>query len=161
MLSWTIPPSASLNLEPSPRHVLVSTLRWLSYVFCLFFQKNITLTEKLLCQAHLTFEAQGDLEAPVHDQVWQEIGGWSANDGWSEFLFRLVLKCLCTFFSLVFFLGVRRDVEGEGKSCRPPLSISHVPVLTELIVFSFFQCVTLFFFKKKKSCRNSQGLLDA
>ena len=29
----------------------------------------------------------------------------------------------------LFFLA-RRDVEGEGKSCRPPLSISHVPVLT-------------------------------
>ena len=32
-------------------------------------------------------------------------------------------------FSLVFFWA-RRDVEGEGKFCRPPLSISYVPLLT-------------------------------
>ena len=44
-------------------------------MFFVCFSKNITLTEKLLRQAHLTFEAQGDLEAPVHDQVRQEIGG--------------------------------------------------------------------------------------
>ena len=32
-------------------------------------------------------------------------------------------------FFLVFFGRARRDVGGEGKSCRPPLSISHVPLL--------------------------------
>ena len=29
-----------------------------------------------------------------------------------------------------FFWWARRHVEGERKSCRPPLSISHVPLLT-------------------------------
>ena len=35
--------------------------------------------------------------------------------------------------------GARRDVEGEGKSCRPPLSISHVPLLTSKTDFSLAQ----------------------
>ena len=38
--------------------------------------------------------------------------------------------CLCIFF--LFWGWKRRDVEGEGKSCKLPLSISHVPVLTGL-----------------------------
>ena len=42
-------------------------------------------------------------------------------------------------FSLFFW--ARWDVEGEKKSCRPPVSISHVPVLTELTDFSFSQRV--------------------
>ena len=37
---------------------------------------------------------------------------------------------------LHFFFGARRGVEGEGKSCRPPLSSPHVPVLAlELLTF--------------------------
>ena len=33
------------------------------------------------------------------------------------------------------FSWARRDVEGERKSCRPPLSISHVPPLTLRLTF--------------------------
>ena len=47
----------------------------------------------------------------------------------------------------------RRDVEGEGKSCRPPLSISHVPPLTLPTDFSFIQRDTLTFRKKKQKLR--------
>ena len=42
----------------------------------------------------------------------------------------------CADLDVDFFLffwegrGARRDVGSEGKSCRPPLSMSHVPVLT-------------------------------
>ena len=53
----------------------------------------------------------------------------------------LTLAHVPFFFSFFWERGARRDVEGEEKSCRPHLSISHVPVLTELNDFSFFHCV--------------------
>ena len=39
-------------------------------------------------------------------------------------------KLTLTLAFSLFFFWARRGVEGEGKSCRPPLSISHVPPLT-------------------------------
>ena len=39
-----------------------------------------------------------------------------------------LMVCTDTDANLVFF-GGRRGVQGEGKSCRPPLSTPHVPVL--------------------------------
>ena len=53
--------------------------------------------------------------------------------------------CPCPFFSCFLFLGAQRDVEGEVKSCKPLLCISHVPVLTALTYFSLSRRV-----KKKK-----------
>ena len=44
-------------------------------------------------------------------------------------------------FSLIFW--ARRDAEGEGKSCRPPLSISHVPPLFLTTGLYLSQCVHL------------------
>ena len=63
-----------------------------------------------------------------------------------------------------FFLGgreegARRDVEGEVKSCRPPLSISHVPLLTSKTDFSLAQSDSLT--KKKFHIESStQGPLS-
>ena len=44
---------------------------------------------------------------------------------------RVLTRSVGTDFDIGFFLfgAARRDVEGEEKSCRLPLSISHVPPL--------------------------------
>ena len=55
-----------------------------------------------------------------------------------------------------FWEGARRDVEGEEKSCRPPLSISHVPLLTLPTDFSFTEHDNLTWRPKKKK-RNWSG----
>ena len=39
-------------------------------------------------------------------------------------------SCVALLLFSLFLLMARRGVEGEGKSCRPPLGTPHVPVLT-------------------------------
>ena len=58
---------------------------------------------------------------------------------------------VCNHLFFPFFFLARREVEGEGKSCRLPLSISHVPVLTKLTDFPFSQRDNLICKKKRSS----------
>ena len=56
-------------------------------------------------------------------------------------------------FYLIFW--ARRDVEGEGKSCRPLLSISHVPPL--FLTTDFFLASTC---QKKKNSETASGKFE-
>ena len=85
----------------------------------------------LSLEAHSTF-TNGSKVAVVYREVVE---------GWQH-----VLTPTLTF--LFFFFGGEHggeSVEGEGKSCRPPLSSPHVPVLAPELL-TFHDAV----FKKKK-----------
>ena len=59
-----------------------------------------------------------------------------------------------TALSFVFFFGeetARRGVEGEGKSCRPPCSTPHVPVLLASMSHCVLHFTCRIVSKKKKS----------